>query len=600
MTKKIKPEDIVGIECKHISYQAALDGSLNDYMLVKEIIHTKDGGQYPRHRAYENYKRPVYITRENYRNHKDKKECEDIDKLQRYDWSQVEMPMRIQQALGSRVPNPKLKLRDVCSSPYVYNADLTASTHLRAMYRKKWPNLVSRNKVAVLDTERDVVFGTDETVMVTVTCGKRKIMGVVKWYADRVPNFEETITAKYKEYLSEIMLLREDAVTKKRVPTKVNLVEERGGDIEFIICENAGMAIYEVMQRVHKLMPDFLAIWNMDYDIPVIMRELEKANIPPEDVFCDPMVPDVYRRVWYKQAKAKKETNSKTITQHPADLWHVLYCMAGFYVIDAMCLFKKIRTAKGNQPSYSLDYILNKFLGAGKLKFKEADHLKGLRWHKFMQENYPAEYAVYNLFDCVSVELLDEQTNDMGLTIISLAEISEYAIFPSLPKRLVDILHFFYEEHGKIAGCVGADITTEYDDDIVGMEGWIVTLPAYAIENNGLCCIEEFPKLRTMFRRQTADADILQAYPTGGVIMNISKKTTAIEVCDINGVSDAARRRAGINLTGGATNAIEVCNDILNMPYVDDVLDAFIADIEMGKVPNVNARNIGYAQRSIH
>ena len=150
-----------------------------------------------------------------------------------------------------------------------------------------------------------------------------------------------------------------------------------------------------------------------------------------------------------------------------------------------------------------------------------------------------------------------------------------------------------------IAGCVGADITTEYDEDIVSMVGWIVTLPAYSVEDNGLFCIEEFPELRTMFRRQTADADILQAYPTGGVIMNISKKTTAIEVCSIDGVSDAARRRAGINLTGGATNAIEICNDVMNMPFVDDVLDAFIDDLEMGKIPDVDARTIGYSQRVI-
>lgn len=600
MTKKIKVEDVQGIECKHISYQAALDGSLNDYMLVKEIVHTKDGGQYPRLKAYENYKRPVYITRENYRNHKDKKECEEIDKLQRYEWTQVEMAVRIQQALGTRVPNPKLQLRQVCSSPYVYNADLSAATHLRAMYRKKWPNLVSRNKVAVLDTERDVVFGTDESVLISVTCGKRKILGAVKWWADRIPNFEATVKSTYREYLSDITLKRTNPVTKKREDTQVNLVEERGDDIEIIICENAGLAIAAVMERVHAMMPDFLAIWNMNYDIPVIMHELEKANIRAEDVFCDPSVPDIYRRVWYKQAKAKKETNSKVITQHPADLWHVLYCVAGFYVIDAMCLFKKIRTAKGNQPSYSLDYILKKFLGAGKLKFKEADHLTGLKWHVFMQTNYPAEYVIYNLYDSISVELLDEQTNDMGLTIISLAEISDYSIFPSLPKRLVDILHFFYEEHGMIAGCVGADITTDYDDDIVGMDGWIVTLPAYAVENNGLHCIEEFPELRTMFRRQTADADILQAYPTGGVIMNISKKTTAIEVCTIDGVSDAARRRAGINLTGGATNAIEVCNDILNMPYVDDVLEAFISDIQMGNIKDGNAVDIGYTQRAVH
>ncbi len=87
-----------------------------------------------------------------------------------------------------------------------------------------------------------------------------------------------------------------------------------------------------------------------------------------------------------------------------------------------------------------------------------------------------------------------------------------------------------------------------------------------------------------MMRRQTSDADILQAYPTGGSVMNISKETTFIEVYEIEGVPEEARRRAGINLTGGQTNAIEICNDILKFPFIEDVADAFLKDLEEGLV----------------
>lgn len=585
---RLTKDDILGVECKNISYQAAVDRSLNDMLLVKEVVHTKDGRHIHRIRQIENFKRPFYITRENYRNHQDKKEYEDLEKLHKYECTQVELPLKIQQALGRTYPDAKKQLRDVCQNPYVYYADMSPAALLKHRYKEKWPNLVSRSRVAVLDTERDVVFGTNETILTSVTMGTTRIVGVVKWWADRIPDFEKTIHDKYHEYLSDIVVKRAKKNPEngkiENVPTRVNLIEERGGDIEIHICENAGQAIAAVMKRTHELMPDFLAIWNMNYDIPQILAALQAAGIRAEDVFCDPSVPEIYRKVRYKEAKAQRETNSKTISQHPADLWHVLYCMAGFYVVDAMCLFKKIRVAKGNEPDYNLDGVLHRHLGIGKLKFKEADHLKRLKWHVFMQKNYPAEYVIYNLFDCISIELLDEKTNDLGMTMSSLADISEYAIFPSLPKRLVDILHFFYEERGKIAGCVGSDITSVLDDDVIDMTGWIVTLPAYAVEDNGLCCIKEVPEQRTMFRRQTIDADILQAYPSGEVVLNISKETTFIEVCSIDGVSEDARRRAGINLTGGMTNAIEICNDILNMPYIDDVLDAFREDIAAGRV----------------
>ena len=104
-----------------------------------------------------------------------KKEYEELEKLTKYECTQVEMPLKIQMALGRRLPDPKLQLRQVCQSPYVYYADFSTPTYLRSLYRKKWPNAVSRNRVAVLDTERDVTFGTNETVLTSVTMGKKKI-----------------------------------------------------------------------------------------------------------------------------------------------------------------------------------------------------------------------------------------------------------------------------------------------------------------------------------------------------------------------------------------------------------------------------------------
>lgn len=583
MTPVFSPENILGIECKHVAYQAATDGSLNDILVVKEVVHTKDG-LHPRIRRYENWKRPFYITMPHHRNHNDKKEYEEIGKLQRYESTDVCLPTQIQMALGRRFPNPNLDRRRACDSPYVYYADISAATLLKHYYRKKWPDAVSANTVAVLDTERDVVFGTDETILTTVTMGEKKVVGIVKWWADRIPNLVEVIHRKYAEHLSDVEVNRlvKDSVSGKvkKKKVKANLVKERGENIEIVIRENAGLCIQAVMNRVHEWMPDFLAIWNMNYDIKEIEKMLKKANIDPAEVFSDPSVPDEYKYFHYDEAKAQRETISKTISQNPADLWHVCNCPAGFYIVDAMCLFKKIRVAAGNEPSYSLDSVLKRHLGIGKLKFPVADKYTGLAWHEFMQKEYPAEYIIYNIFDCVSIELLDELTGDLSSAISTLANISEFKIFPSLPRRLVDILHVFYEERGKIAGTAGSKVITELDTGVISLTQWIVTLPAYMVDRNGLYCIKEAPKLQTMFRRQVSDSDILQAYPTGQVISNGSKETTAIEVISIEGVSEEARRRAGINMTGGRTNAVEICYDLLNAPHLEDVGDAFMDFLE--------------------
>ncbi len=584
------PKDVIGIECKHVAYQTATDGTLNDLLVVKEVVHTKDNGQFPRIRLMENWKRPFYITKPNHRNHSDKKEYEELDKLQKFESTEIGLPQQIQMRLGRRFPNPKLDRRKACDSPYVYYADIRSSTLIKHYYRKRWPNLVSANKVAVLDTERDVIYGTEETILTTVTMGNRRVVGIVKWWADRIPNIHEVIHRKYAEYLETIKIDRSivDPVSGKSnvKNVEVKLIEERGGDIEILIRDTPGQCIRDVMARTHEMLPDFVAIWNMNYDIKEIIKMLKADNIDPAEVFSDPSVPDQYKYFRYKEADAQRETVSKTISQHPSDLWHVCYCPAGFYIVDAMCLFKKIRVGGGNEPSYALDDILKKYLGVGKLKFKEADHLTKLPWHQFMQKNYPAEYVIYNIFDCVSIELLDDLTGDMASAISTLANISDYSIFPSLPKRLVDILHVFYEERGKVAGTAGSQIITPLDDGVISMNQWIVTLSPYMVYRNGLNIIKEAPKLQTMFRRQVSDSDILQAYPTGQVISNGSKETTAIEIISIEGVSEEARRRAGINLTGGRTNAIEICYDLLNAPHIEDVGDAFMTFLaEQDKPP---------------
>ena len=477
---KIPKDQIKGIECKHVCYQAATDGSPNDILLIKEVIHTKDGALIPNLRRIHNFQRPFYITKKPYQNHKDKKEHEELEKLDCFMSTEVELSKNIQLRLGQRFPNPKSRLADVCKDPFVYNADIRSPAIIKNMYGKKNPNIVSRNIVAVLDTERDVTFGTNDTILCTVTCNDKVYVGIVKWWAERIPETIKTLKSKYIEYLSSVTVKDgKDKVTGETKYKTIHVATERAPNIEFIIMDTPGRMIKAIMEKVHLLRPDFLAIWNMNYDVPEILKALKKDGIAPEDVFCDPFVPKEFRNVWYKEGKAQRETNSKKISQHPADLWHVLYCQAGFYVIDAMCLFKKIRTAKGNEPDYNLDGVLDRHLGIGKLKFKDADHLKRLKWHRFMQDQYPAEYTIYNIFDCISIELLDEKTNDLGLTISSLAEISGFDIFPSIPKRLVDVLHFFYEEHGRIAGTAGSDVVSEIDEDVISIAGWIFLVTSY-------------------------------------------------------------------------------------------------------------------------
>lgn len=66
--------------------------------------------------------------------------------------------------------------------------------------------------------------------------------------------------------------------------------------------------------------------------------------------------------------------------------------------------------------------------------------------------------------------------------------------------------------------------------------------------------------------------DVAGTYPNEEIIFNISKETTAKEVCHIVGVSEALQRATGINLSGGYVNAVEIYTTVFKAPTFDQIL----------------------------
>jgi hydrogenase maturation factor len=90
--------------------------------------------------------------------------------------------------------------------------------------------------------------------------------------------------------------------------------------------------------------------------------------------------------------------------------------------------------------------------------------------------------------------------------------------------------------------------------------------------DNGLKCIAECPNIATMMYAQVADLDVEGTYPTLEWILNISKETTRRELSNIAGITEDVKRRQGINLTGGVTNAVEICCALYKAPTFNQLL----------------------------
>lgn len=562
--KETPEKKLVAREARHITYCPPPGPGMPDYHVVKELLHYDDGSKVPNVALIKDFKRPYWITKTNYRNHKQKKEWERKDRCQVFHVRQcdlvTDMARRTDQGWKLANKRPPSQ-REIQQSPYIYGSDISSSAILKYEYMQKAPDIFTPFEVSVFDIETNVIDGSNDIMMATLAFGNKLITAVRKDFfqgqAEVLPRIEQAA----RKYIGEY-------------------IDKRQIDWEVVLVDTSAQVVIACFEKAHIWKPDFVAIWNIDFDLPKCLDALEKEGYDPGHVFSDPKVPRGYRNFKYKQGSKQKVTASGKITPiKPAAQWHTATVPASFYFIDAMCVYRQVRTGKAEEQSYALDAILDKVLGIRKLKFTEADGLVKLEWHQFMQARHPFEYVIYNMFDCISVEELDEKTTDLAMALPLNSEHSDFGVYNSQPRRLVDKLHFFVQEFDYVFGSTSDQMETDFDKETIGLDGWIVTLPAHLVADNGLCVIKDMPWLRTNIRGHVGDLDVSAAYPTNEGVFNISKATTYREVLSIEGVPESVRRAQGINLSGGHTNAVEFCTEMFGMPTLDELYRGFIEDI---------------------
>jgi hypothetical protein len=550
-------------ECRFAVYMEPPRYDMPDYHLIKEQIHVaQEDGTFtlkPNILLIQNFKRSFWTTRKGFQNHKNKKEWEDFDKLIETKTSQSQMLENAKKALGT--PWVKGDMRKLSASPYLYGSDILSTAVIKRAYMDRFPNVQTKYTMAVYDVETDVINGTEQIIMATVSYKSVVYTVVAKSFLDGIADAQSRVDIAMEKYLSEY-------------------VKDRNLKPEMVIVEREIDIIKLSIDKCHELKPDFLAIWNINFDIPKIVAACERARIDPADIFSDPIIPKEYRSFKYIQGKSQKITASGKVTPiKPSAQWHTVVAPASFYVIDAMCAYRHIRTGKAEEQSYSLDSILNKELGVRKLKFKEADEYTGLKWHEFMQTNYKIEYIIYNRFDCISIEVLDEKTTDLSLTLPMFSGNSDFLNFKSQPRRAADVLHYYCLSKNKVIASTGSNMMEDMDSSTLGLDNWIITLPAHLVADNGLKMIEEYPELRSNCRSHVGDLDVSAAYPSNQIVFNVSKETTKKEICNVIGVNDYVARMEGIGLSAGHTNAISFVTNMFNFPQLSDLLDKFKKEI---------------------
>lgn len=450
----IDKKPIKGKECKFSVHIPTRDPDIPDFHYIKERIHYEDGTTEPNVRIVKNFKRSYWVTKPSKRSFTQKKEYMLVDDLLEKKVTQSDLRISIARALEKQWSRDSLK--SLCSSPYIYGADISSTSLIKKQYKTTYPECVSEFTVAGLDIETDVINGTEDVIIISIIYKDKAFLAVVKDFVRYIANpeqrFQEICNVYLKEYLDK----------HKITP-------------EIYVANSSLDAITKVFEKAHLWQPDFMEIWNIDFDITKIIESIKRSGADPSDILCDPKIPKELRICKYIRGTQKKITASGNVQPiNPAAQWHTLQLTASFYVIDGMCAYKQIRLmSEQEQTSYSLDNILQKELGIRKLKFKEADAYTGLSWHKFMQTNHKIEYLVYNLFDSLSMLELDQKTLDLSYTLPNFAATTDFSRFNSQPTRIADELHHFLLERNKVIGSTGKSSYDSDEDESLDLKGWI-------------------------------------------------------------------------------------------------------------------------------
>lgn len=446
--------NIIGRECKHITHIPAEEGLRKDTFIIKELLHYDDGTTQPNLKIATEFKRPFYITKSFYQKNKQKKESEELERLNVHYSTESDLGKNIAMRLGQRYIG-RTSLREVRDNPYIYGIDVSSKAIIKKKYMDKYPNLSTPNKVATLDIENDVT--TEELTIVSLVM-EDKIHTVVT-----EPYLAQKNIKNPKEKL--------DYLFEKYVPdTEIKLKATR----ELEIVANEMEAVKAILKVAHNWKPDFIAIWNITYDISFMLNVCKKYGVDPKDIFSDPEIPEHLRYFKFKEGMKQKLTESGKYTPiNVEEQWHYIECPSHFYWIDAMSAHRYIRVGgKTVSGGYSLDNILEKELGDKfkKLKFEEEIKYKGIEWHKYMSKEHPLKYIIYNIWDCASMIELDKKTKDLSHVLTLLAGISAYDIFNSGPKKIIDSMHFFYLERGKVLAAKPSKMEM---DPLLGLGDWI-------------------------------------------------------------------------------------------------------------------------------
>ena len=545
MAKKVERFYIHSTHCKYG------DDPLRNAVVVKEEVCTIEDGKEtwtPHLNIMRDPERLFYITLPQFRNHQFKKEFEDKSRLETFRCHDSELKTKLAQALGLNPWKYKYaSIRELCSSPYVYGADIDTETLIKQWYLKHQPAGKSAHYTAgAFDIETEVV-------------GEKRI-NVITFIHER-----QVYTAALKDFCN---IYNKEANTFKPATEQdcLKVIDETIGDnlrenkfeLHFTIQPTELDLIKWIFARIHECKTDIIGIWNLDFDIPKVIERITALGAKPEDIFCPPDLPKELR-----YCKYNKDTG--LMAQHITDKWHWLNCTGYSQFIDSMCLYARLRKVDGRDISYTLDYISTKELGQGKL------HFGAITNHRLAQTYDFLHYIAYNINDVVIMQLMEFKNHDI-YTLLGLSDCSLLRNFNKQTIMVRDGDYVYAQEHNHVPASAGTTSFTKWDNEMTKVGGTV--LPPEKAIGVGIQAVKGV-NTNTQVNLFVNDLDESSMYPSSERAFNVSKESYYGTVLHINGYDNSLKPVYGASLSHPDAYALQVMETFYSMPGYKEMDELF-------------------------
>lgn len=424
-------------------------------VIVKEKTELKDGTIIPNLRVYENPKRSFYITQNKYRTYRYKPEYELLSRLDKFTVYDHELERSVAQLFNVRGNGNFYKRNELYRSPYIFGADISIEALIKMNYMNQFPDKHIPPTSGFLDIETSI--DTNQIILISYTYNNHVFTAALEsFFFEEIDN--QRVPINKEELLSYVNTNLEGKTLDQKFDYTIEVF-----DTEIKV-------IAWIMKKVHESMIDFIGIWNMNFDIPKILNQIKQHNIDPAILFTNPKLEQRFRYLKYHEDMRN--------VAHFSLKWHWLYSTCGSQFIDSLGLYSQCRRTQGYLEKYDLNSVLDSQLKLGKLPLKAGSHV-------MMQRHHFKDYIVYNIYDVIGLQLLENKNADI-LSLSVLADVSPVSKFSAQTIRSTNSIYYNLIGKGMVMSCCSSDDDFIKFDRLFGTKTGGTVLPPSGIKNAGI------------------------------------------------------------------------------------------------------------------